>query len=149
MLEAKGEDFWQSDHKYREASILLADAEKLSSDIRISAQTWNSLCWDAGTHGQGTGMLEACNNAVERATGNTVYISKDSRGIVRALTGNFKGAINDLTEFENFRIKQGCTNREDLQRRQAWVESLRQGKNPFSKSVLTNLQPESCYFRED
>lgn len=77
----------------------------------------------------------ACENAVKLALDNENII--DSRGLVRALTGDDKGAIGDLEVF----IAQ-TNNKRNKAQRQGWVKALREGKNPFTKEVLEKLRNE-------
>ena len=57
----------------------------------------------------------------------------DSRGLARALTGNFQGAILDF----KFYIENSKSN--DIVERQQWITELEAGKNPFTPEVLSAL----------
>jgi regulator of sirC expression with transglutaminase-like and TPR domain len=64
---------------------------------------------------------------------NNAYI-RDSRGLARALTGNFKGAIEDFQVFIE------STDDADVKaQRESWVKDLQAGNNPFTPEVLENL----------
>ncbi|SJM93055.1 hypothetical protein CRENPOLYSF2_3060001 [Crenothrix polyspora] len=105
----------------------------------ISAKSWNKLCWDAAVNGHAAQVvLNACEKAVRTATAvDNIWELQDSRGLARALTGNSQGAIED---FEVFILK---TNDEKLKKqRQAWVQALQAGQNPFTKEELATLQDQ-------
>ncbi|MEL4894905.1 tetratricopeptide repeat protein [Crocosphaera sp. Alani8] len=80
--------------------------------------------------------MAACNNA-ETLAPNDLNI-KDSRGLVRALTGDNKGAIEDFQAFI-----QGTNNREAEERRQSWINDLENNQNPFTSEELDKLKKES------
>jgi hypothetical protein len=80
-------------------------------------------------------VLDACEKAVHAATAEQVFEYQDSRGLVRALTGNSRGAIEDFEVFVN------KTNDETFKKqRQAWIKSLQEGQNPFSEAELATLR---------
>jgi hypothetical protein len=60
---------------------------------------------------------------------------RDSRGLTRALAGKSQGAIED---FEFFIEK--TDNEAHKKQRQAWVQALRAGQNPFSNEELESLR---------
>jgi regulator of sirC expression with transglutaminase-like and TPR domain len=73
--------------------------------------------------------MSACDRAVALAPDNANL--KDSRGIVRALTGDSDGAIQD---FEAFVAATSDAGRKA--RREAWIEALRAGRQPLTPEVL-------------
>ncbi|NEQ34214.1 MAG: hypothetical protein F6K04_25045 [Leptolyngbya sp. SIO4C5] len=76
----------------------------------------------------------ACEKAVSLAPDYGDFI--DSRGLARALTGDTQGAIEDFKKFIEW--EQGHASG----KRRIWVESLEQGKNPFTPEVLESLRNE-------
>lgn len=103
----------------------------------ITAYLWNKLCWYGALGGQPAQVLDACEKAVGAATTEQRWFYQDSRGLARALKGNSQGAIED---FEIFIQKTGD---EKLKKqRQAWVQALRAGQNPFTKEELATLQDQ-------
>jgi hypothetical protein len=57
-----------------------------------------------------------------------------SRGLARALTGNYSGAIEDFEAYIKW------TNDKDSKAQlQGWVKDLKAGKNPFTDAVLKKL----------
>ena len=81
-------------------------------------------------------VLDACEQAVngaERAVDKT--ISRDSRGLACALTGNLTGAIEDFQAFVDV-----TDDEERKTQRQQWIEALQKGENPFTPEVLEQLR---------
>ena len=78
----------------------------------------------------------ACEKAVELAPDNGGV--KDSRGVARALTGNYKGAIQDFQAF----IDDPTTPEELKLKRKEWIGKLKENKNPFTDKVLEELKKE-------
>ena len=103
----------------------------------ISAQSWNKLCRQGALGGHPAQVLDACEKAVRAAAAEQRWYFQDSRGLARALTGNSQGAIEDFEVY----IKN--TGDEKLRKqRQAWVQALRAGQNPFAKEELAKLQDQ-------
>lgn len=100
-------------------------------------EIWNKLCWDGALMNSAPQVLFACDKAVAAAKNDVLWQYRDSRGLARALTGNTQGAIED---FDFFIEKTGD---EKLKKqRQAWVQALRAGQNPFTKEELATLQDQ-------
>jgi acetyl esterase/lipase len=91
--------------------------------LTISADAWFELCWHGGLWDHAADVLFACDRALE-LTPNDSDI-RDSRGLVRALLGDMEGAVEDF-EFSG--------------QREAWIEALRAGTNPFTSEVLAELR---------
>jgi len=71
---------------------------------------------------------------------------RDSRGLARALTGNYSGAIEDFEAYikwtydEDHKAYIKWIDDEDHKaQRQGWVKVLKAGKNPFTDAVLKKL----------
>ncbi|MCB8788777.1 WD40 repeat domain-containing protein [Planktothrix agardhii] len=119
--------------KIDEGILAYNQAQTLDSQLKISASSWNTLCWKGSLNSKAKEVIFACNKAVELDPKNGwIY---NSRGLARALTGDFKGAIED---FEMFVKSAG--NDEDKKERKAWIESLNKGKNPFTDEELEQLR---------
>ncbi len=115
------------------AILAYNQAQTWDSKLKISASSWNTLCWKGSLNSKAKEVIFACNKAVELDSKNGwIY---NSRGLARALTGDFKGAIED---FEVFVKSAG--NAEQKAQRKAWIDSLKQGKNPFTDEVLEKLR---------
>jgi len=101
--------------------------------VSFWSRTWNNVCWRASLGGLAQRAQAACDAAV--APDTTVLASRDSRGLARALAGDIKGAIADFAYVVEH-AKQGTF----LEKRAAWLEVLRAGKNPFTEQVLEELR---------
>ncbi|MGI2904775.1 tetratricopeptide repeat protein [Tolypothrix sp. VBCCA 56010] len=122
--------------RIKEAVAVYKEAEKSNPAI-VSALSWNELCWSGSLHNHPSDVIFACDKAVIFAPGNPQYL--DSRGLARALTGDTQGAIED---FQAFVDGNNGSPKEKLQR-QAWIDALRAGKNPFTPEELESLRNQS------
>ncbi|EAW38985.1 WD-40 repeat protein [Lyngbya sp. PCC 8106] len=123
-----GKSFVQGD-QIEEAIAVFNQAQNFDSDLEIQASDWNKLCWQGSVNKQAEKVMFACNKAVELAPDNGwIY---NSRGVARALTGNFDGAVKD---FETFVKLAG--NEEEKAQRNGWIESLKKGENPFPEEMF-------------
>jgi hypothetical protein len=105
----------------------------------LTAAEWNYLCWygslyDFQAHRER--IMDACSNAVTLSD-SSAYIL-DSRGLARALAGDYAGAIEDFQPF----ISAGSFSEEDKERRRRWIEILERGENPFTPEELKELREE-------
>ena len=122
--------------KIDEASAALQQLQKFDPSFQI-AIGWNSLCWFGSLNGYSAKVLNACEKAVSL---DPFEGWRDSRGLVRALTGNTAGAIDDFQTY----VKQSGNSVRKAQR-QRWIDELRAGKPPaaiFTKEVLEQLRNE-------
>jgi WD40 repeat protein len=120
----------------KEAVESYSKAQKLDPSIRISAAYWNTLAWQGAIRNQVALVKEYANLASEMDSTSGGY--RDTRGLIRALTGDFKGAIEDF----QFYLKWGKEKRRPqhrLEKRQKWIEDLRAGRNPFDSTTLEGL----------
>jgi WD40 repeat protein len=131
-LIAKGERLAQQG-KFKEAIAAYEEAQKLDPTLKISAWSWNILCWDGSLWGYAAEVMKACEKAVEFAPGNGNI--RDSRGLARALTGNIDGAVEDFQAFVDW-----TSYEEKKSQRQRWIEALRTGENPFTPEELEKLR---------
>ena len=114
---------------------LYAEAQVLSTYLDIPAGAWNTLCWFGSLWDKAPQVIDACDKAVEMAP--EVEEFRDSRGLARALVGDIDGAIEDFQVF--------IEATDDLTRkfqRQAWINDLRRGQNPFTPAELKQLFQE-------
>jgi hypothetical protein len=94
-------------------------------------------------------VMTACDLAVERDPDNGWY--RDSRGMARALTGDYPGAIADFEAYIK-KLEEWIKDTEDEDwkkeletykvQRQGWVDALKKGENPFTEEVLQELREE-------
>lgn len=103
---------------------------------KASAGDLNTICWYGSLQGYATQAIAACEMAVKREPNHGGV--RDSRGVARVLTGNYAGAIADFEAFI-----QWTDNEVEKTQRQAWVDALRQGKNPLTEQVVKQLLLES------
>ncbi len=102
----------------------------------------NGLCWYGSLNGFSDVVLDSCERAVELAP-ETAGV-RDSRGLARALTGDYAGAMEDfsfvvdtLRALENRELYENYGKKREL-----WIDVLEQGNNPFTKDVLDELLAE-------
>jgi WD40 repeat protein len=92
----------------------------------------NSFCWFGSLKGYAPQVLTYCDRAVDLAPFNAAI--RDSRGLARALTGDYAGAIEDF---------QFCVENDDseefVRQRQEWILELQAGRNPITPEVLEGL----------
>ena len=128
---AEGESFVKQG-KYKEAITAYSEAQKLDSQVELTADFWNNLCWDGSLKKQASDVMFACDKAVNLSPNDGNI--RDSRGLARALTGNYSGAIEDFEAFIKW-----TNDKEAKAQRQGWVKDLKAGKNPFTDAVLKKL----------
>ncbi len=119
--------------KIDEALAQFEKAQKLDADLKIDAWDWYTLCWNGSLNKQGSKVMFACENAVKLTPKNETFIN--SRGVARALTGDFDGAIKDFEMFVEW-----TNDEENKAQRKGWIESLKKGENPFTDQVLKGLR---------
>lgn len=98
---------------------------------------WVTVCYSAGLNGGASheGILPRCNEVVNTSTGDNLILAHDSRGLIRAMTGDFEGAIEDFSFF----VEQ--VNDPSLrQRRQRWIDELQQNRYPFTEEDIQSVR---------
>ena len=115
------------------AIALYTKAEALKVDPHWLPDNWNILCGGGSTQGYAADVMVICEKAVAASPDHGE--SRDSRGIARAMTGDFTGAIEDFQAFIDW-------SDEDDRRaqRQRWINQLQQGNNPFTPAELQKLR---------
>ncbi|MEH1787275.1 MAG: hypothetical protein V7L23_17270 [Nostoc sp.] len=121
------------EEKFREALEAYSKAQAFDSKIKISAEKWGSLCVQGSLKRQANIVMPACDKAVALSPNNRNIQSL--RGLARALTGDFKGAIADFEVY----IAQ-TNNKNSKAQIQRYVKELRAGKNPFTYAELKKLR---------
>ncbi len=81
--------------------------------------------------------MVACDRAVALAPDNAMI--KDSRGLARALTGDYTGAIEDFTEYVEWLERNGG-NEYEKNLRISWILKLESGQNPIDEATLMELR---------
>jgi tetratricopeptide (TPR) repeat protein len=100
----------------------------------------NALCWEFALQARPEEALPYCDQAV--ALDPTPF-SRDSRGVVYALLGRNEEAIAEFRSFVTWLQGQaGPVYGRYAPKRLAWIEALRQGRNPFDVAALNALRSE-------
>lgn len=113
-------------------------ARRIYPNLRIPADTWYTLCWNAVLNGRAAAVVgEACHNAVALKPDDVDKI--DARGLAYALTGHRTEAIADFTVYvRNDRVREP-----EKALRRLWIQRLRAGtKDPVPRSELDELGKE-------
>jgi tetratricopeptide (TPR) repeat protein len=117
----------------KEAMAVFTDAQ--ASDPNL-ANAWNFACWFGSLGGFAADVMAACERAVALEPDSGLI--RDSRGLARALAGDYPGAIQDFQRF----VEWGTKNRryeEMIRQRQDWIRSLQANQNPFNNELLELL----------
>ena len=79
----------------------------------------------------------ACETAVAMEPEHGSY--QDSRGLAKALTGDFEGAIEDFNAYIIWQTEND-NDQEEIALREAWIAALEAGSNPFDEETLAALR---------
>ncbi len=114
---------------------LTAYSAALSLDPRLngSLQFWYRLCWHGSLWGNAEDVMFACEQAV--ALEPLLASTREARGLARALTSDYAGAIEDLEQ-----SAARATTSEERAQRLSWIRTLASGQNPFTEEVLRALR---------
>ena len=100
----------------------------------------NTLCLQLAVTGQAGAALPYCDEAV---AGDFTSLSRHSSGVANALVGRTSAAIADFEIFLSWvdaSPKESC--RAHYRRsRQAWLQTLKAGADPFDAATLVELRP--------
>jgi peroxiredoxin len=124
-----------------EALAAFEEAQTLDPSLEIPASLWNNLCWFGSLWGYAAEVFEACEKGVELADAEAVAAHRDSRGVARALTGDYAGAIEDFEVFVAW-TKENGQYEEYGSKREAWIAELQAERNPFDEETLEALRDE-------
>ena len=119
--------------KIKEALSIYAEAQRLDPTLKISANSWSTLCRFGSLWGHAADVVNVCEKAVALEPEDVNY--HDSRGLARALTGKTEGAIEDFQDFINW-TDYGV----QKSQREHWIEALQAGNNPFTPEELEKLR---------
>jgi tetratricopeptide (TPR) repeat protein/tRNA A-37 threonylcarbamoyl transferase component Bud32 len=119
-----------------ERARFLLDSAAANGVIREDspALDLNALCWWGSLSGAARQALTTCEAAVTRSDEGARPRIRDSRGLARAIAGDYPGAIED---FEAYVARPA--NVAGVPRREAWIELLKRGQNPFTHEELDRL----------
>jgi TonB family protein len=119
--------------RMQDALTAYSAAQGIDARLNGSVGFWYGLCWHGSVWGYASDVMFACDQAVALAPRQAR--TREARGIARALTSDFAGAIDDLEE-SAARASVGAIRTRLL----TWIRLLRSGENPFNESVLDRLR---------
>jgi WD40 repeat protein len=120
--------------KYREV-------ERRGLPSSVSVEDWNRLCRAGIFAGRVKEVLEVCGRVLALAPDHGPY--RDSRALVRALTGDTAGAADDFAVYLDWaRRHHPETLAERIARREAWLTPLRRGEQPIDATALARVRAE-------
>ena len=132
------------EHKTNEAIKLYNEVQQIDAN-QITPRFLNTLCWNGGIGEALAGkdhisdeIIKACERVVEQAEANDRAGYHDSRGVVRALRGDTKGAIEDFKYY----ITSAERPRGQHLQRLKWIQDLQEEVNPFDKKTLKSLMSQ-------
>jgi len=114
-------------------------AQTLDPTYKIGADSWNRLCRFGSLWGYASEVLDACERAVKLDPNHGEI--RDSRGLARALTGDYEGAIEDFKFFVAWSEDRDSGAHNALLRI-SWIAELEDGRNPFDSAILEALRGE-------
>jgi tetratricopeptide (TPR) repeat protein len=123
----------------REAMAAFAEAQASDQNLEIPAAAWNSLCWYGSLVSVAIDVMAACERAVTLEPDHGGY--HDSRGVARALTGSYSGAVEDFQRYLEWGPKNGRP-QEEIRKRQDWIRTLQANQNPFNEELLEVLRDQ-------
>jgi uncharacterized protein YjbI with pentapeptide repeats len=123
-------------------------AQLIDTGLVIDPDVWDLLCWVGVLHNQARDILFASEKATHSDSDNPVF--RDTRGLVRALTGDTQGAIEDFEKVEEnignnaaFASSYRFVGFGDVNLRRNWLEVLRFGLNPFTPKIFEAMRKQA------
>ena len=131
VFEIKSESDSENDY------ILYSDSVLATNNFNLN----NHICWYGSLNGFADIVQKNCEHAVYLYPDSGGI--RDSRGLNRAIRGDFKGAIEDFEYFIAWaQTDQGKDQQNLIFDRMEWIDLLKEGKNPFDEAMLNNLKEE-------
>jgi WD40 repeat protein/tetratricopeptide (TPR) repeat protein len=133
-------------HGKLEAAVsAFAQAHELDPSLTIDAQDWDELCRLGSISGRPKDTMYACDNALASDPKNGSF--HDSRGIARALTGDRRGAIEDLKAFvvwarPSLQTRGGYNRKAQVSQREDWIRALLANEDPLTPDVIRALREQ-------
>ena len=119
----------------KEATEVAAGAARLAIWSNHGAAC-NNVCWYGSLTGFAAQVMEACEAAVHHSPDS--FGGRDSRGLARAITGDYRGAIEDFRSVVE-ESKGRSELKQKIEQRREWIGLLEQGKSPFDDESLAAL----------
>jgi hypothetical protein len=120
-------------------------AQTIDTGLEIDPEAWDLLCWVGALHNQAKIILFASDKATHSNPKFPIF--RDTRGLVRALTGDIQGAIEDfesvveeISGHSVFCSAYRFLGYEDTEMRRKWLEALRLGVNPLTPEILEAMR---------
>ncbi|MBI5954301.1 MAG: TIR domain-containing protein [Chloroflexi bacterium] len=120
--------------KFIDARVMFPD---FMENVNIPS-VLNNTCWRGSLTGHALEVKDACERALELSPDNGGYA--DSRGLNRALMGDFEGAIKDFKSAISWFRDHGHA--DYAEEREEWIAALQIGQNPFDQQTLEALKNE-------
>lgn len=115
------------------AMTAFSRAQSLDSRVAEAGSFWYPLCWYGSLWGYAEEVMSGCDRLVNLEPSRIDW--RDARGVARACSGDFDGAIAD------FEIVVGRTISERQRAdRMAWIAELQQGRNPLTPETVRELR---------
>lgn len=99
---------------------------------------WNRFCWWGSLYGYAQDVKDACDKAVELDPEN---VWQDSRGVNRALLGDYAGALADF-QIAVIHFEENGWSEYYIDSREEWIRALQAGENPFDAATIELLKEE-------
>jgi hypothetical protein len=105
----------------------------------IDFESWDLLCRDGALSGFAQDVMGACERAVMISPSDLKDGLQDSRGLAKAMVGDYSGAIEDFKAFVEW-SKSNNMYEKYGQKREEWIKALEAGKNPFDAKTPEALR---------
>lgn len=116
-----------------EAELLFTTLTQYALELEDASHA-NLVCWRGCLAGFPFVVLKAGEEAVRLAPEEAEY--RDSRGLARAMLGDYKGAAEDFAFF----VERSDPGSSEAGLRTDWIRQLRQRRNPIDRDVLAQLK---------
>jgi hypothetical protein len=126
------------------------NAQLIDTGLEIDANTWDLLCWVGALCNQAADIRYASEKATHAKPDSPIY--HITRGLVRALTVDLQGAIEDFQSvlekvkvdgFHAFDYTYRSLNFGDAELIREWLKALQLGENPFTPEALEALRRQA------
>ncbi len=100
------------------------------------------LCWGYGLENRPKSALSHCEQALKLQPNEPLF--QDSYGLALALQGDYDAAIDNFEAYAAWlkATPETQDRKRDLDRREAWIDALERGENPFTSEILNILRRE-------
>ncbi|MFN7761566.1 MAG: WD40 repeat domain-containing protein [Pseudanabaena sp.] len=141
----------------KSALVAYDEAIKRNSNIKISADSWFTLCWNGSIYNSAKDVIFACDNAITLEPDSNYY--QQIRAIAKAIAGQNDEAIGDfesyLKQIYNRKLKSllfVIAGAEYLsfgdEEVKGWLEELKAGKNPITDQKLEEWRQQAKNTRD-